>query len=320
MIPILLIFLLLADCSKSSKFCHPDLCEDGEEHLLCKDNGKYNYDTCPPKATRLVTMSKEYINKILHLHNFFRNLVALGKVGKMPKAARMSLLQWDTDLANVAEVAVRQCQFESLKCASTINYPSTGQNEAIKMYFCVTPTFDIIEDHITFWLAHSDLTSAEDLIEPNFSDKNTSYFLQAVRDRADRIGCAAIRYIIPNLVYLLFRCVYSCGISMCSMHNPVYEIAQKTSGQNCRTGMSPEYPYLCSNREIMKKCSDRDPIQKPIEPPSSQEHAAHNDEDPDDTEKPIWAPHFSSEEQTEPPFSENVTELGKNFKNLTLYK
>ncbi|KRF98830.1 uncharacterized protein Dwil_GK27993 [Drosophila willistoni] len=48
----------------------------------------------------------------------------------MPKAARMSLLQWDTDLANVAEVAVRQCQFESLKY----------------------------------------LTSAEDLIEPNFSE------------------------------------------------------------------------------------------------------------------------------------------------------
>lgn len=74
------------------------------------------------------------------------------------------------------------------------------------------------------------------------------HFTQLIRDKAFAVGCAIIRSItIVNGKNM--RCHYiACNYAVTNINGwPVYDIGPM--GVNCKTGMNPKYPGLCSEHE-----------------------------------------------------------------------
>lgn len=53
------------------------------------------------------------------MHNRLRNHLASGKLDRYQKASNMSLMDWDDELAYLAELNVKQCVMEHDECRST---------------------------------------------------------------------------------------------------------------------------------------------------------------------------------------------------------
>lgn len=62
---------------------------------------------------------------IVDKHNELRNEIALGRVAHYDKAAKMATMQWDDDLAKMAEWNVRQCKMDHDNCGSKISKSSS---------------------------------------------------------------------------------------------------------------------------------------------------------------------------------------------------
>lgn len=53
------------------------------------------------------------------MHNRLRHHLASGKLDRYQKASNMSLMDWDDELAYLAELNVKQCVMEHDECRST---------------------------------------------------------------------------------------------------------------------------------------------------------------------------------------------------------
>lgn len=69
-------------------------------------------------------MTKEIQDALVEVHNHYRNQVALGKEPNFPAATNMAALTWDDELAQLAELNVRRCDYEHDDCMSTGSYIS----------------------------------------------------------------------------------------------------------------------------------------------------------------------------------------------------
>lgn len=64
-------------------------------------------------------MTEKYQQALVDLHNKYRNLQALGYISPYKPAVRMATVRWDTDLAALAELHVRNCLFQHDGCHDT---------------------------------------------------------------------------------------------------------------------------------------------------------------------------------------------------------
>ncbi|XP_034666262.1 antigen 5 like allergen Cul n 1-like isoform X2 [Drosophila subobscura] len=148
----------------ANKWCDTRLCEQGRLHILCKDQGRF-YSTCSA-ASELVQMTKNDMEMITHIHNDLRNKVA-GGFTALPRAARMLTMQWDVDLAKVAEAAVRMCQLEKLLCATTPLFLWTGQNEALESSDCIQPSNILLRKQLESWTSQLNNALPQHLQDPS---------------------------------------------------------------------------------------------------------------------------------------------------------
>lgn len=75
-------------------------------------------------------------------------------------------------------------------------------------------------------------------------------FTVMMRDSSISVGCSAITYKEPSWnMTLLFRCNY-CANNI--MGRPVYMTSDKPAA-GCRTNTNPDYPALCSAKEVYKR-------------------------------------------------------------------
>ncbi|XP_039481814.1 venom allergen 5.02 isoform X2 [Drosophila santomea] len=139
--------LFLQDIRASSKWCKTDLCRG--QHVLCEDNGKF-HSTCPKQATAVVKMSWDMIDLIVDQHNEYRNKFA-GGMGQHAKAARMTTIEWDPELAKVADALVRRCEPIRDQCAITPNYNHGEVSYSLEKYFCMTSKKDALRKQLDRW-------------------------------------------------------------------------------------------------------------------------------------------------------------------------
>lgn len=71
---------------------------------------------------------KPYRNFILHEHNKRRNFIASGLLPGYYPAAKMATLQWDDELAFLAELNVKTCVVEHEDCKNSYRFLNVGQN------------------------------------------------------------------------------------------------------------------------------------------------------------------------------------------------
>ncbi|XP_016963041.3 venom allergen 5.01 [Drosophila biarmipes] len=254
----LLCLVLVTPTIKASvDWCASDLCNG--QHVLCQNNGKFR-SPCPEYATAMVKMKGDMIALILDKHNDYRNKFA-GGIGNHAKAARMATIQWDSELAKVADALVRRCEPIRDQCAKTPNNLFAEVSYSLEKYFCMTTKKDALRKQLDYWF---DPTRKEESHKLFFSDQENEQelsmnYFQVVRDRANRVGCAIVEYIRPALVHQLLKCVYNCGVTLCEdNHNPVYEATEYDAAEECMLGSNSKYKNLCHEDEQVKTCEGGD--------------------------------------------------------------
>uniref|UniRef100_A0A482ZDZ1 U25-Liphistoxin-Lm1h_1 n=1 Tax=Liphistius malayanus TaxID=1203467 RepID=A0A482ZDZ1_9ARAC len=212
------------------------------EHTLCKP---------PNTQCNLLanTVSNDDKNLIIKLHNDFRSKVASGQetTGGQPKAADMKQLEWDSNLANVAQKHAEQCVYghDCKECRLLDGYSSVGQNAYVQ-YSTGNMQVDW-NKAVNKW--YSEVVNFASSRVPSFmpvSGPMTGHYTQVVWGETGKIGCGFARYPTQKPGYKteqLYICNYAPAGNVETA--PVYTIGEPCS--NCPNGYScsSEYKGLC---------------------------------------------------------------------------
>ncbi|EDX15389.1 GD11960 [Drosophila simulans] len=175
-----------------------------------------------------------------------------------PKAARMTTIEWDPELAKVADGLVRRCEPIRDQCAITPTYNHAEVSYSLEKYFCMTSKKEALRKQLDHWFDPNRKDEVQKLFfswTKNQQELSTNYF-QVLRDRANRVGCAIVEYVRPALVHQLLKCVYNCGVSLCEEEdNPVYEDTDEEAASECMKGSNKQYKNLCHKDELVKSCN-----------------------------------------------------------------
>jgi predicted aminopeptidase len=114
-IAIVLSAVTLSSCQVN--WCTIPSCAPGT-HIACNNNGAFAATCNTPSYYTLSVAQKQ---QILNTHNALRNLIALGRLPNFSPARRMAQLQWDDQLAAIAELNTRQCKMAHDTCRNTRN-------------------------------------------------------------------------------------------------------------------------------------------------------------------------------------------------------
>lgn len=68
-----------------------------------------------------IKITPEIAAAIVSVHNKWRNQQALGQTPNYEPAVRMATMTYDDELAELAELNVRKCEFEHDSCSNTGN-------------------------------------------------------------------------------------------------------------------------------------------------------------------------------------------------------
>uniref|UniRef100_D1FPS5 Venom allergen-1 n=1 Tax=Simulium nigrimanum TaxID=683695 RepID=D1FPS5_SIMNI len=236
----------------TKNYCGDELCQpEKRPHIACQNNNDF-VASCP-RDRELVPMSTKRKNLLLMLHNRMRNKVALGKQKGYKQAKRMPILQWDDELAYLAELNVKTCKFAHDSCRNTMKYRSAGQNLAYSAHSDAhKPLAEELKKMMrAFYDEQKDANMTYIRSYHNHDKgKQIGHFTQLVSDRTTRVGCAISRYTEWSTKYnrdmktLLLACDYS-FTNIWEKH--VYE--EGTAGSGCKSGKHPVYKGLCNTSE-----------------------------------------------------------------------
>ncbi|XP_013097886.1 antigen 5 like allergen Cul n 1 [Stomoxys calcitrans] len=227
-------------------YCDKKLCPVGT-HIGCRHDGKFS-PSCP-KDVSLVKIDKSLKDYIVNGFNEKRNFIAGGGNHIHKSACRMATMQWDYELAKLAELNVRQCEMKQEACHNTMAYPMSGQNLAWKTYSNEPDYPALVESVVQMWydeVNHSKMEYIE-----KYPDHDTgaviAHFTAMVADRNFRLGCAASTYSMAGETYMAF--LMACNFAFTNkIGEPIYTDCT-TPAEKCTTGKNPKYPNLCSISE-----------------------------------------------------------------------
>ena len=215
-----------------------DYCKLCTNHIACNNTGKFA-STCPTNAA-IVKLTPGDINLFVTVHNQLRNKLAGGLVKGFKSATNMSFVvnndknlskpktflfffqTCDPELAQLAELNVRQCIMKHDACRSTTKYPYAVQNLAVSWVYFKYPTVStVIINNINSWF--NEYTTVNQT-RMSSCCQGCVHFTQLVQYRA--IGCALSIYTNNSTQTDLMACNYSFGNLLGS---PVYIVGPAAS-------------------------------------------------------------------------------------------
>jgi len=235
-----LVLTLLAAAASANEYCSVK-CRDGKQHTLCK----YNGDKLDAKCLRTEEESLQHSvtdkekKIIVNKHNQLRRKIAKGKdnVSNMPKAANMMELEWDEELAKIAQGWANQCFYEHDDCRQTSDgcYNSVGQNIAVRG---VSRSKDAKVDWnevVEAWYSEVKDYSAENaetFVPAKKGEPAVGHFTQVVWATTHRVGCGFVMFygsqpLGEDYYNTYYVCNYARGGN--SKGSPVYKIGKACS-------------------------------------------------------------------------------------------
>jgi hypothetical protein len=91
-------------------YCESGLCSNNKKHIAC--GNKHRFGSSCSSDVQVVELDEYHKSLILYMHNLHRNTVALGQTPGYAPASRMGVLQWDNELAYLAELNAMSCEIE----------------------------------------------------------------------------------------------------------------------------------------------------------------------------------------------------------------
>ncbi|XP_061392228.1 antigen 5 like allergen Cul n 1-like [Musca vetustissima] len=246
---IVLLVATLIGLSVATDYCNKDLCSYGT-HVACGHNGQFD-KTCPSDAA-LVNIDQTLQNRIVAAFNEKRNFIAGGGDPQHYPACRMATMEWDDELAKLAELNVKQCRMNHDDCHNTLSFPVSGQNLAWMTYFDTPNIQRFIDGSIQMWYNELKDSSMKYIRSYQRHEQNAviGHFTAMVADRNYRLGCAAATYTESGKDYSSF--LFACNFAFTNvLKQPIYTDCAKPA-MDCQTGVNPKYPNLCSTSEKYK--------------------------------------------------------------------
>ncbi|ETN62169.1 hypothetical protein AND_006141 [Anopheles darlingi] len=199
-------------------YCDPTLCYSNHTHIACRNGTEAPEafgELCPTTTVQLVTMDATLKERILKLHNGLRAELASGKMEGFAPAERMPVLEWDDELAKLAEYNARTCLYSRDECRNTRRYRNVGQNIARKSR-PGNVTIDLertISDLTNKWwqeYVDTNQTVMDDYRQVG-EGVHVLHFALMANDRVTKVGCGATRYYneLNKRSYVYYVCNYS---------------------------------------------------------------------------------------------------------------
>lgn len=203
-----------------------------------------------PKNAQFLDLS-EFKNDIVNSHNEKRNQVAGGKIAKHQSAVRMATIQWDDELAYLAGLNVKTCNYGHDQCRNTDTFGFAGQNIAKKWWYGKNPEIKtLLLEQINNWFGEfkdSDMSKINKVARSS-SGPATGHFTVMVAELSIRVGCAAVRSSEFKNGYNMETLTTACNYAHTNViDHRIYRAGAAAS--QCKTGKNPQYPFLCSVKE-----------------------------------------------------------------------
>ncbi|XP_055842750.1 antigen 5 like allergen Cul n 1-like [Episyrphus balteatus] len=244
---VLLLLIGLVTRSLAVDYCSKDLC-GSSTHIACNNTGDFA-ETCSSDRD-LVEITVADRKAIVQHHNQLRNDMAAGKLEGFEQSPRMASMQWDAELAKLAELNVKTCKFAHDACHNTVRFPYSGQNlgELLSNFPHSATTRDMMISLIDSWWSEKKDTTMKEINEypRNFNHVIGHFTVMAVEDN-NRVGCAASTFRDPdvdNYYAFLFACNYA---KTNIINGKTYSTGNAAS--KCKTGSNRNFNSLCSIRE-----------------------------------------------------------------------
>lgn len=209
---------------------------------LSKDHTFCMASTCKVIAGGSVSDSDK--ETILKAHNELRNKLATGKETQyqtLPSAANMMQLEWDDELAAIAQAHANQCKFQHDRGDQrAVGNFSVGQNLLQMM-----GTLSIDWEKVKIWY-----TSEVEHFRPEYNKPfqfqgSYGHFSQVIWAKTWKIGCGVAGYTEANTKKVLYTCNYGPAGNM--IGSEAYQVGSPCSACPENTKCSEEYTGLCKS-------------------------------------------------------------------------
>ncbi|XP_069194377.1 uncharacterized protein [Procambarus clarkii] len=219
-------------------------CSFTPQHTMCKHSG-----VAPRCGSKVQTrgVGAQDAAAIVLQHNQARSRVAMGQErrgtpGPQPKAGNMMLMEWDAELAVVAQRHADQCVFDH-ECADCrrVSRFGVGQN----LFISFQSNFDARVQWsraIKSWYDEvADFSPAD--IEPFQFAKGVGHYTQMLWWKTDRVGCGFTMFQEGGWWKKLYTCNYgpAGNIIFSQMYNRGTPCSSCPDGTSC----SRKFPGLC---------------------------------------------------------------------------
>ncbi|XP_045601928.2 uncharacterized protein [Procambarus clarkii] len=233
-------------------------CSFTPQHTMCKHSG-----VAPRCGSKVQTrgVGAQDAAAIVLQHNQARSRVAMGQErrgtpGPQPKAGNMMLMEWDAELAVVAQRHADQCVFDH-ECADCrrVSRFGVGQN----LFISFQSNFDARVQWsraIKSWYDEvADFSPAD--IEPFQFAKGVGHYTQMLWWKTDRVGCGFTMFQEGGWWKKLYTCNYgpAGNIIFSQMYNRGTPCSSCPDGTSC----SRKFPGLCDNSSVSSKVAPRRP-------------------------------------------------------------
>ncbi|BFG04974.1 antigen 5 like allergen Cul n 1 [Drosophila madeirensis] len=240
---LLVVLLCLFSGGYGWDYCQEHWCSGPAlEHVACNNNGSLGAQ-CKLEA-RLVPLSAELQEFIVRQVNLYRNRVASGTFRNFAAADRMASIQWDPELATLAELAVRQCSLDTDKCRNTRRFKHVGQIVGHVIFSAYRfSDRQLIGHKIYNWFKeYKRATEGLGLGDPRGA---TASFRQLMQERATHMGCGVLRQRRHRWQQQFIVCNFA---RENVYHEPPYASGHRAAA-GCQTGTNPHFPHLCGLEE-----------------------------------------------------------------------
>lgn len=239
---------ILGSSDQGSGDCESIYKRYSEDHILCRQRPS----NCHAVASGVEDADK---NIILATHNRFRSQIATGNTGsRLPHASNMLEMEWDDDLARVAQAHADLCtnQPSCPSCIKIEKFPYVGRTG------CVIRTDS--EDHSPDWegcigymFNESRRIPIADSSTPLRTIRGAESFTQLAWATTWKVGCGYVKY--PSYILRFekrYTCIYGPGGNI--RGEDVYKVGPACSdcpegtccGRACqRYSVTPLYNGLC---------------------------------------------------------------------------
>ncbi|KAJ8674847.1 hypothetical protein QAD02_010633 [Eretmocerus hayati] len=222
------IVVILSSCLEAADYCNISSCKDKSSHTLCRFRNSGPASKCLAGGNLGGAITDSDKNLIVNRHNQLRRRVAngqetKGRPGPQPAARSMPDLQWDNELAMIAQRWADQCDYGHDTCRNVDRY-QVGQNIA-QMWTTGDPSGLSLQSMVDMWYDEvkdynsNDVGSFKSLYASN--GEQIGHYTQFVWAKTTRIGCGARKFAQGNKNYYYVVCDY--GPTGNFPGQPVYE-------------------------------------------------------------------------------------------------